>query len=227
LGCEYMKAFAMIGLGSDSGEITATDDDKIELSNLSRQFLFRRRHVGQPKSKSAAESADAMNPGLAKALKTSEIRVEPKTEDVFHDNFWDSLDFVVNALDNNIARKYVDSKCVLHRKPLFESGTLGTKANSVICLPGLTPSYSEGAVAGEEQGIAKCTLRNFPSMDLHCIEWAREKFDDLFVSGADNANSFLDSSEKFLDKLKQSPNEQADILKAVKTWIDMSKKTNI
>jgi len=39
--------------------------------------------------------------------------------------------------------------------------------NSVICLPFKTPSYSEGAVAGEEQGIAKCTLRNFPSLDIH------------------------------------------------------------
>lgn len=38
---------------------------------------------------------------------------------------------------------------------------------SVICLPFKTPSYSEGAVAGEEQGIAKCTLRNFPSLDIH------------------------------------------------------------
>ena len=28
-------------------------------------------------------------------------------------------------------------------------------ANSVICLPHLTPSYSEGAVAGEEQGIGQ------------------------------------------------------------------------
>jgi hypothetical protein len=30
-----------------------------------------------------------------------EIRVEPKSEDVFNDDFWESLDFVVNALDNN------------------------------------------------------------------------------------------------------------------------------
>jgi hypothetical protein len=37
---------------------------------------------------------------------------------------------VVNALDNVAARKYVDGKCVLHKRPLLESGTLGTMANT-------------------------------------------------------------------------------------------------
>jgi ubiquitin-activating enzyme E1 len=70
-----------------------------------------------------------MNPDLKSALTAMENRVEPKSEDIFTDSFWDGLDFVVNALDNQQARKYVDSKCVIHKKPLFESGTLGTQAN--------------------------------------------------------------------------------------------------
>ena len=37
---------------------------------------------------------------------------------------------VINALDNVEARKYVDSCCNKYDIPLFESGTLGTKANS-------------------------------------------------------------------------------------------------
>jgi ubiquitin-activating enzyme E1 len=42
LGCEYLKLFALMGLGCDkSGKITVTDDDTIEKSNLNRQFLFR------------------------------------------------------------------------------------------------------------------------------------------------------------------------------------------
>lgn len=71
-----------------------------------------------------------MNADLKQSLKVFEVRVEPKSEDVFNDTFWDSLDFVVNALDNNHARLYTDGKCVLHNKPLFESGTLGTKAHT-------------------------------------------------------------------------------------------------
>ena len=154
LGCEYIKAFALMGLGcgGQENQVIVTDDDRIELSNLSRQFLFRRIHVGKAKSISAAGAAITMNPELKASLKAMETRVEPKSEDIFDDKFWDSLDFVVNALDNMQARKYVDAQCVLHRKPLFESGTLGTQANSVICLPFKTPSYSEGAIAGEDQG---------------------------------------------------------------------------
>merc|ERR1712038_2210591 len=121
LGCEYLKMVAMTGLGT-KGSVTCTDDDTIELSNLSRQFLFRRKHVNKQKSTSAAESVMAMNPELKSSLDAKTLRVEPKSEDKFNDTFWGKLDFVVNALDNLHARKYIDSKCVIYGKPLFESG---------------------------------------------------------------------------------------------------------
>jgi len=226
LGCEYIKALALTGLGV-TGAVHVTDDDNIELSNLSRQFLFRRKHVGKSKALSATEAAHEMNPDFKSTLHAYKTRVEPKSENVFDDAFWEKLDLVINALDNNIARQYTDSKCVFYRKPLFESGTLGTKANSVICLPGLTPSYSEGAQAGEEGGIAKCTLRNFPSLPLHCIEWAREKFDDLFVMDADNVNSLIEDREAFFNKIQQSPLEARDALTAVSRWLELSKKPSL
>ena len=66
------------------------------------------------------------------------VRVSPEQEDVFHDSFWENLDFVVNALDNEKSRRYVDSRCVLHKKTLFESGIEGTKCSSQIILPMVT-----------------------------------------------------------------------------------------
>jgi hypothetical protein len=51
-----------------------------------------------------------MNPSLAKSLTIHNEKVAPTTEGQFNDNFWDSLDFVINALDNMIARK-VSSFC--------------------------------------------------------------------------------------------------------------------
>jgi hypothetical protein len=47
LGCEFFKNFAMMGVATaDGGLVTVTDDDIIEKSNLSRQFLFRDWDIG-------------------------------------------------------------------------------------------------------------------------------------------------------------------------------------
>ena len=87
-----------------------TDDDVIEKSNLSRQFLFRNHDVGKSKSLAGVTAARVMNPSLnAVALQD---RVAPSTENVFNTNFWQSIDVVVNALDNVKARLYVDGRCV-------------------------------------------------------------------------------------------------------------------
>jgi ubiquitin-activating enzyme E1 len=88
--------------------------------------------------------------------------VEPKTENVFNDDFWESLDFVGNAVDNIKARLYVDSRCVWYHKALLESGTLGTKANSQMVIPNETQCYGDSQDPPEES-IPMCTLRNFPN----------------------------------------------------------------
>ena len=51
IGCELMKNYAMLGLGTGKeGMIVVTDPDIIEVSNLNRQFLFREKHLRKPKS---------------------------------------------------------------------------------------------------------------------------------------------------------------------------------
>jgi ubiquitin-activating enzyme E1 len=120
---------ALLGLGcSEEGCLYTTDDDCIEISNLNRQFLFRRKDVKNNKAVCAGNAGKVMNPDLN--IKPFKIRVSPSTEKVFNDDYWNSLTGVLNALDNTKARKYVDGKCVYYGKPLFESGTLGTKCNS-------------------------------------------------------------------------------------------------
>ena len=65
------------------------------------------------------------------------LRVSKESEIKFNQKFYESIDCVFNALDNIEARKYVDSKCIDYDLPLFESGTLGTKANSQTIIPSL------------------------------------------------------------------------------------------
>ena len=75
------------------------------------------------------------------------------------------MDFITNALDNVKARRYVDGRCVFFEKPLLESGTLGVKCNSMVILPFLTESYSDGPDEDPNVGaVPMCTLRNFPSL---------------------------------------------------------------
>lgn len=77
-----------------------------------------------------------MNPDLN--VQAYQEFVSPDTENKFNDKFWESLNFVVNAVDNIKARLYVDQRCAWFEKPLFESGTLGTKANSQMVIPHVT-----------------------------------------------------------------------------------------
>ena len=65
LGCELIKAFALMGIScSSNGKVVCTDNDNIEISNLNRQFLFRKTNVGQSKSKVACDIAKSINPSL-------------------------------------------------------------------------------------------------------------------------------------------------------------------
>mmetsp|Transcript_75622 Transcript_75622/g.175329 ORF Transcript_75622/g.175329 Transcript_75622/m.175329 type:complete len:1032 (-) Transcript_75622:152-3247(-) len=199
LGCEFLKCFAMMGACcGPEGKLTVTDMDRIEVSNLNRQFLFRQTDVGKAKSLTAAKAAMAMN----KALKVDalEVRVGNDTEDTFDDVFWDALDGAVNALDNLQARMYVDSRCVWFGKPLLESGTLGTKANVQVVLPYKTQSYGDSQDPPEES-IPLCTLKHFPHAIEHTIEWARDLFEQLFVESPREVNTFLTDPPAYLAKV--------------------------
>lgn len=211
IGCEMLKNWAMIGLGvGPKGQITITDMDSIEKSNLNRQFLFRAKDVGQMKSDCAARAVQAMNPDLAGHILCLKDRVSAETEHVFNEEFWANLDGVTNALDNVEARTYVDRRCVFFHKPLLESGTLGTKGNTQVVLPRLTESYSSSHDPPEES-FPMCTLRSFPNKIEHTIAWARELFETSFVKSAETANLYLTQPNYLETTLKQGGNEKATL----------------
>ena len=207
IGCEMLKTWAMIGLATGpNGRISVTDMDQIEKSNLNRQFLFRPKDVGKIKSSCAAEAVQAMNPDLKGKIFPLTDRVGPDTEHIFNEDFWEGLDGVTNALDNVDARQYVDRRCVFFRKPLLESGTLGTKGNTQVVLPNLTESYSSSQDP-PEQSFPQCTLKSFPNKIEHTIAWAKEKFHSYFVGPPETVNLYLSQPNYLEQTLKQSGNE--------------------
>ncbi|KAH8596037.1 hypothetical protein B0O99DRAFT_620858 [Bisporella sp. PMI_857] len=211
IGCEMLKNWAMIGLGTGpNGKISVTDMDSIEKSNLNRQFLFRPKDVGSLKSECAAKAVEAMNPELKGHIVTLRDRVGADTEHIFDEAFWTELDGVTNALDNVDARTYVDRRCVFFRKPLLESGTLGTKGNTQVVLPFKTESYSSSQDP-PEQSFPMCTLRSFPNRIEHTIAWARELFESSFVKPAEIVNLYLSQPDYIQTTLKQGGNEKATL----------------
>lgn len=99
IGCELLKNFAMSGFSTyGDGCLYLTDPDVIENSNLSRQFLFREKHIRKPKAVTAAAVVRQMNPSINVVARLD--RVGPDTASIYHNQFFSYLDCVANALDN-------------------------------------------------------------------------------------------------------------------------------
>lgn len=216
LGCEFIKNFAMMGVAcGPRGRLTITDDDTIEKSNLSRQFLFRNYMIGQPKSVAAAGAARPMNPKFN--IVPMQDRVSEKTEDIFNDEFWNGLDGVCNALDNIKARLYVDARCVFFGKSLLESGTLGPKCSTQVIVPHLTENFGAARDPPEKQA-PDCTLHHFPHNINHCLSWGRSEFIGHFESAPSDAVAFLQKREAYVasqEEANANPNEILEKLKAI------------
>ena len=213
IGCEVMKNWALMGLGCGAGGcITLTDMDRIERSNLSRQFLFRNSDIGRLKSTTAVNAAVAMNAGL-RAL-SYETRVGEDSEGVFSPAFWARQSGVCTALDNVEARLYIDKCCLKHKVPMLDSGTQGTMGSTQVVYPWLTENYGARRDPPAE-GIPVCTLNDFPYKIVHTLAWARDWFEGEFKQVPESVNDYL-SKPNFLEALKAQTNNQIETLKKVR-----------
>lgn len=103
------------------------DMDTIEVSNLNRQFLFRKRHVGKSKAETAAEAIRSFCPDAK--IRTLQQNVK---DSLFDLAFMKTFDIVLNGLDNDEARRHVNRLCLAAEVPLIESGTTGYKGQ--VCM---------------------------------------------------------------------------------------------
>ena len=221
-GCEFLKNFAMMGFctGTDK-KFVVTDNDNIEISNLNRQFLFHKKDVGKPKSKIAIESVKEMNPSFK--AKSLQIKVCPETENTFNEEFWSNQDFIIYAVDSVEARKYIDSKVVFYQKIAVDSGTLGTQAQSQIIIPFKTITYKDRAPSGVTREIPQCTLRHFPSLIQHCVEWSKDSFWGYFGDSLNEVKKFFKDINEFKELIKRegSATYQLTKLEYLKKQIDI------
>jgi ubiquitin-activating enzyme E1 len=208
IGCELLKNLAFCNV-STKGTVYLTDPDTIEKSNLNRQFLFRTKHIGKPKSQMAAESIKTLRPNINIHALTDKVCSANQN---FTDEIMKKVTGVFNALDNIDARKYMDQQCFYNQLPLFESGTTGTKGNTQPVIPFLTETYSNSADPPQEKSFPICTIKSFPNQISHTIHWAMDNF-EVFNRAPLNVNKWIENNNVF-DKgdLNETSQGKEDVL---------------
>ena len=170
IGCELLKTLVLTGFN----DIEIIDLDTIDVSNLNRQFLFQKQHVGKSKANVARESAIEFNPEAK--IKAYHDSITSPDYDV---NFFQKFSVVLNALDNRVARNHVNRMCLAAGVPLVESGTAGYLGQVTVIKKGETECY-ECQPKPHQKSFPGCTIRNTPSEPIHCIVWAKHLFNQLF-----------------------------------------------
>jgi ubiquitin-like 1-activating enzyme E1 B len=183
IGCELLKNLVCVGASS----ITVIDLDTIDVSNLNRQFLFKKAHVGLSKASVAKEAVSALRPSCSIQAIHGNIKD-------FGVEFFHSFDLVMNALDNVDARKFVNRMCLIAGKPLVESGTGGYAGQVRTIKAGTTECFECSPPAAAQKSFPVCTIRNTPDLPIHCIAWAKFVLSALFGPKDEEDNMLRDLS---------------------------------
>ncbi|PAA88603.1 hypothetical protein BOX15_Mlig032030g1, partial [Macrostomum lignano] len=170
IGCELLKNLVVSGFR----RISIIDLDTIDVSNLNRQFLFRKEHVGQSKALVAKQS-------VLKYGRDADITAyhDSVLEEKYGVDFFSGFDIVLIALDNRAARNHVNRLCLAANVPLVESGSAGYLGQVTVIRKGVTACY-ECKEQQKQKSYPACTIRNTPSEPIHCVVWAKYLFSQLF-----------------------------------------------
>jgi len=128
LGCPAAQALAAAGVGA----IRIIDADRVELSNLPRQFLHHTKDVGRYKVDSIKEKIEAMNP---------DVTVEAVRMFVDKDNIAGLLsgsEYVIEACDGQAAKFLVNDACVHLGIPFTIAGVVQFYGQIISVIPGKT-----------------------------------------------------------------------------------------
>lgn len=104
------------------GKVIIIDFDTIELSNLSRQYLYSDDDVGKAKAIVAGKRLREMNPDVQVLALNSAI------QEVRH-SIYEEADLIIDGLDTFEARRWLNSLCVHKNKVLIHGGMYGWWGN--------------------------------------------------------------------------------------------------
>lgn len=114
LGCPAALYLAASGIG----KLTLADPDKVDLTNLQRQILYRTDSVGTPKVEAARAALVALNPDVR--IVPLQKRFEAgETQSLLAD-----VDVVLDCSDNFATRHALNRACVKLKKPLVSGAAI-------------------------------------------------------------------------------------------------------
>ena len=122
LGCPAALYLVAAGVG----KLSIADSDKVDLTNLQRQILYRAETVGAQKALAASSALRAINPDvevkpIAQRVKGGEL-----------DALAAQCDVVLDCSDNFATRHAVNRACVAHRKPLVSGAAIRFDAQVMV-----------------------------------------------------------------------------------------------
>jgi adenylyltransferase/sulfurtransferase len=122
LGCPAALYLAAAGIG----HLTIADSDKVDLTNLQRQILYRTDSVGAPKTEAARRALQAINPevnvvALQKRMQGADLAKAVRDADV-----------VLDCSDNFATRHAVNRACVAHARPLVSGAAIRFDAQVMV-----------------------------------------------------------------------------------------------
>ena len=193
-------------------DIHVIDLDTIDVSNLNRQFLFRRQHVGMPKAQVASESAMQFNPRAKITFDLGNIK-----DGKFGVDFFKRFRVVLNALDNVGARQHVNRLCLAAEVPMIDAGSTGFLGQTTVFFKGETLCYDCEPKKENTQKFPICTIRSTPDKPVHCIVWAKELFKLMFgvAEESDLADLKIEDGSTSHDTLKQDRLAKSIVMTAV------------
>jgi adenylyltransferase/sulfurtransferase len=158
---------AMYLAAAGIGKLGLVDFDTVDFSNLQRQIIHGTPDVGRPKSESARDTINRINPNVEVALHNVRLTSENALEILA------PYDIVVDGTDNFPTRYLTNDACVLLKKPNIYGSIFRFEGQASVfaphlngpcyrCLypepppPGMVPSCAEGGVLGVLPGIIGC-----------------------------------------------------------------------
>jgi len=155
---------AMYLAAAGIGKLGILDFDSVDYSNLQRQIIHTTADVGRPKTQSAKETINAINPNVEVVVHNARITSENALDLIR------PYDIVVDGTDNFPTRYLTNDACVLLKKANVYGSIFRFEGQASVfaphlggpcyrCLypepppPGMVPSCAEGGVLGVLPGI--------------------------------------------------------------------------